>query len=207
MTLVGYWPLDESSGDAIDRAGSNDGSVNGSPYQGGQLVGTSVMSFDGSSEWVNTGFNLSSTCTIAAWMRTSESGTQIRALSSRNGGNGIIFRRETDGTIDLFANDGSFKSVSGDFPLNQWNHVSLVIDDGNELEGFINGESIGVNSLGTRNVGISLYIATRASDQTGNWSGPIADVRAYNHLLSPNEIHYLYEVGSNAYIRTQSKTG
>jgi len=216
MVLVGYWPLDEESGDAIDIRNGNNGSLNGGVTQGANgILSQNACSFDGSG-YVDTSFSLSqkSTVSMVAWIRWDGSQTD-------NGRHWILHNRDTanismaleDGTLDLnvdVTGGGNIERISSETDIRdgEW-HLVVTTFNNPEDRGRVNidGENDKVSSLGN-NPDISnmqnYYIGKNRTVNDHYWNGKIQHVRIYNHALTKQEINYLYQVGKRG-LHTSSK--
>jgi len=212
--LVSYWKLD---GDAVDSAGTNNGTIYGAVTTTGQI--NDALDFDGS-DYVDLGTVNSlkpnhDNVTYAAWFKTTYTGTsqEIMIFSAGTGW-------DQDGNYRLYVNaDGNIAATvrrrlgTGDtaatvigqnvtdnkwhFAAFTWNFTTLTI------EGFLDGSSLGTDDLGagwqdhldqsgrTFSIGIWHY----NSGDRYYFNGKIDDVRIYDRVLSASEIEAIYEVG------------
>ena len=93
------------------------------------------------------------------------------------------------------------------FPLNSWQHVAFV-HKGSEVILYNNGQVIArgkVNGINSHGQLRSLGIGTKISDQDqgqrsvipGHWDGYLDEVAIFNHALSQEQIHDLYQMANN----------
>jgi hypothetical protein len=216
--LVAWWKLDETSGlNAGDSSGNgNDGSLRnmvGDEWTGGALGG--ALNFDGNNDYVaiqNLYYDGSgyAEVTVAAWIRTSNSGNQIIASYDRNeywrleingngGGPGQIGWdvRTSSGQVDY----GSITRVDD----GQWHHVAGVFDNGTLII-YIDGNPEPSTSGGsTFGRGVNtrygfLGVGSEATTFDGNrgpnnyFDGDMDDVRIYDRALEPEEVAQLASI-------------
>jgi len=202
--LVGYWKMDETSGNAADSSGNgNTGTWNGTSghYVSGKYGGGGYAA-SGGSDYLNMGtptnLNISGDApyTISAWVKP------VSAL------NGPIFSYgggSRGHVISLIGNSGPIRSVhySNDhnfvttWTQNVWQHVVIAYDptDGVGTEKlYVDGvfmESWNPSNLSIT-AGEAMYIG-RESWSVGNVSTTYIDeVRLYNRALSPGEVSQIY---------------
>lgn len=218
MSLVGWWALHETeSNKATDLSGNGnqgtlgDGSTSSTyPTQGvAGKAGLTSYSFDGSSQYINLGnfFNEDGVHTISAWVKQESSAYEgifeTRSLTSPYQGFELSSLDNNKLRLYVMDDNNTVESIHSDNAyLNEWVHVVGVI---NQAKGYIklytNGTLDGVKN---RPSGSMTYSGdTRIgsnSDSSGEfWTGNIADVRLYDHELSPQKIQTLYNQGSQDY--------
>lgn len=216
--IVAWWKLDETSGlTAEDSSGNgNEGSLMnmvGDEWTGGAMGG--ALNFDGNNDYVaiqnlyydGSGYE---EVTVAAWIRTSNSGNQIIASYDRNeywrleingngGGSGQIGWdvRTSAGQVDY----GSVTRVDDD----QWHHVAGVFDNGTLIIYIDGNPEPSTSGGGTFGRGIRtrygfLGVGSEATTFDGNrgpnnyFDGDMDDVRIYNRALSQVEIAQLASI-------------
>jgi hypothetical protein len=218
MTLVGYWPLDESSGDALDYSGNeNHGTVNGATqgYTSTTLLGNSVYDFnDSNNEDVNIGsVNYvagSNQVSICSWFKADD--------INQSGVHRIFGRHSTSandnwalwlnqGVLEFYVDTGSNADAGTISPNTGQIYFVVGVYDGSSAKLYINGEEQdSVSQSGTiANTSAPVTIGSRQSTEHF-FDGQISNVRLYNHALTPHEIQYLYEVSQTGQMTSSVKT-
>ncbi|MHC4440362.1 MAG: LamG domain-containing protein, partial [Planctomycetota bacterium] len=204
--LVAHWRLDEGSGTtAYDSAGSNQGTLNGDPkWSTGPAGG--VLEFDGD-DYVDIPSGVTelgaANFTIAAWIKTSETGMAI--LSKSNGDTGWSSMEKqlyvADSATSEGDNDGTVEYVGwgcdwirGSIRVDdgQWHHVAVTwnMDEGSGhayVDGVEGTYEVGFNG-GSDNAGDTIRIGFSPGEHSADFIGQIDDVRIYDHILSEVEI-------------------
>jgi hypothetical protein len=221
MVLVGYWPLNESSGStAYDHSGNenhgaiNDGGDSTVPGATG-ILGQNAYSFDGSNDYVDTGnkFDQFSEISVSVWVLHDSLGTldDIRSFVANHDDNtGIFMQTDGSGGIRIGVGDGSNWNYvdSGEKGSNTWYHCVLAYD-GSEVKAYIDGVKYGSTSTGYSTSSVSnVRIGRGGPWGSGSqyWPGKISEVRIYNHALTPQEVQYLYQVGKRGRQVTSSRS-
>ena len=228
--LVGWWRMDETSGNAIDWSGQNN---TGTP------TGTTIVKnckrsgcrqFNGSSDYIsipytNLNFERTDTFSISAWYNfnnvapsgglssiigrgTGPAGTFFGwckiAVGSNCNANSIAFGLW--GTTTTLSVSTATSSV---FP-SLWTHVVATYSGSSNPAGikiYVNNVNMALTTfLNTLTTTIKPNINWRIGDDgTNDWaSGQIDDVRIYNRVLTAQEVSDLYRSGAvirNAVIR------
>lgn len=214
--LVGYWKMDESSGNAADSSGnSNTGTWHGtgaSHYSTGRFGNGG--GFNGTDDYIGVPSTIDTplktgSFTIGAWVKSSDSFAKALYVTNRgrvlNGSNyyGInFFLTSTTLAIEREEGSSTFYSVSktASPSLTDWNYVAVTYNKttGN-TELFLNNVSLGTGTLGTGNVAYDASFDTgynigairrNISDVYSN--AVIDETRIYNRALSPVEVTALY---------------
>lgn len=222
MALVGYWPLNESSGSkAYDHSGrGNHGAVNdggdstvlGAPG----ILEQNAYSFDGSNDYVDLGVSSSLTTdleqgfTFSVWINTGSTSDQ-RILDNDYSQNSFYFML-LEGKLTLAINDSSWQQVqSSSNPADgSWHHV-VGRFNGSEIEiyidGMIEGGKSGVSASFFQN---SVHIGVKGQDlpdsYTQAFNGKMSELRVYDRPLTGREIQYLYSVGKRGLQTTSKKS-
>jgi hypothetical protein len=217
MSLVSYWPLNESSGDAIDIRGGNDGTVNGATQGAGGILGNTAYSFDSSNnEYLKIGnpvLNSDGPLTIIAWTNINSLSTSNCVFVEQPSGGGDtrnFFRVDTSGkiTFDQYNDDGAGFITSNDtISTNEWHQIAITVDS-SQSHLYIDGVENNANSKEgyTGSVPDNSFIGYRFEQSSYPLDGKISDLRIYNHALTPSEVQYLYQVGQNAKQVSTKKT-
>ena len=198
----GHWEMDENSGlVAGDSSGnSRNGAISGASWVAGKVG--SALSFDGvDDEVIATGYkgiSGSNTRTIAAWIKTSSTGT-IAYWGENATGKKSAFRIRSNNPnrgVIRYEIDGGYIHGSTVLNDNQWHHVCAVLPAGatdvDQTLLYVDGqlETIVTTSSRTINTG-SLEDFKIGSDNSIYFDGVIDDVRLYSRALSAQEINDL----------------
>ena len=204
MVLVGYWPLDESSGDAVDYSGNkNDGVLNGGVTQGSVgVLGKTAYSFDGSDDYISVGhdssISLNSSFTINLWVYLEDTASdRVFWLGKRQSGksdgfsNYYISGPSFNGGTNLRFNIGSddWRNIPIDTVnlKNKWSMVTFVFKDKDKFEAYLNGSFKGSSETNASPNTNSGDLEIGRQDNGGgrfNFNGKIQHVRIYNHALT-----------------------
>jgi hypothetical protein len=207
--LVGYWQLDEISGQVFDSIneiiGINYGSTTGVPG-----IKQFAYEFDGSDSFIDIGFPneyMTPIGAVSAWIKSTEGGT---VFSLRNKTSPYQYILSLGIHHD---NRVTFYCLHEDIPQNfvrsitinlfdgYWHHVVWQSNGGTWIS-YVDGQNYIVNHvLAGENVGTwfgdfnssnvdQFAIGIGYSD---NFTGAIDDVRIYDRILSANEVLTLYE--------------
>ncbi len=214
--LVGYWPLDESSGSAsVDVSGyGGDGTHNGSPAPSYDLPTTSFpnsrsLDFDGTNSVSTLDAGVADMTTndfsVSLWFKSTTNNYDNQYLvSKRDGGTGYEVGLNPAGGIYVYLGDGSSQISntigSGGTIFNgdsAWHHLTVVFDQATAVEAYVDGTSLG--TLDTTSVTNSVSNAgnltfAQESDSelpAQNLIGLMDDVRIYTRVLSEGEIDQL----------------
>ena len=212
MTLIGYWSLNENSGDAQDHTFNNNrGVLNGNVTQGatGILGGTSY-SFDGSGDYVelpdDSLFSVSKV-TISVWINRNGSKSEEYIFDGRGHQYWI---KEEDGAekprFGLRISGSSYGIVGSELPNGDWTHV-VGVYDGSQLKLFMDGELVNSTSaIGSIDESSGNQQIGRYQGGGYNFQGKIQEVRLYNRPLTDSEVQYLYNVGKRGLHTTSRKS-
>ena len=197
-SLVGYWPMDETSGSGayiedFSPVGTNDGTPTGTTVQQG--VKGNARNFNGSSYITvpdSASLDLTTSYTLEAWIYPTDrsstrriitkwSGTDAYFMTYTESGNGLI-RCLADGTT-LGHRDSSYQ-----IPLNKWSFVACVFD------GAAGELSVYIDALPRNGTLAGTIPATMVTNSTNlsiggtNFIGSIDEVRVYNRAKTYAEI-------------------
>ncbi|MFF0308208.1 LamG-like jellyroll fold domain-containing protein [Streptosporangium sp. NPDC004379] len=210
-TLVGHWKLDEGTGGvAADSSGRASAATlgGGASWSEGWLDG--ALALDGTAGHAQTArpaVNTASGFTVAAWTQLDYLPTRDAAAVSQAGNRASGFQLGYDKekgrwTLGMAAADtdtaAMVRTRSDDVPAPfEWTHVAGVYDPlRGELRVYVNGRL----SVSTVTAHVSAWNATgplqlgRAKSAgvfTGHWPGIVDDVRAYDGVLSAEQIAQL----------------
>jgi len=214
---VSHWKFDEGSGTtAYDSVGANDGTVYGATWTTGQIKG--ALSFDGVDDYVNVidcdnSLDIEDDITIAAWVKLDYFnrhdhdffvGKQPTGTSRTNYPGNYIFRTTPlNGYIHFHHQTGTgdneiskYSSTYG-IAAGEWQHVSVTLVEGGNVNFYIDGSPAGtVPQLGTFGLlnDEPVRIGTR-KDEWSYFNGLLDDIMIFNIALSAQEIQQLYNNG------------
>jgi hypothetical protein len=223
MVLIGYWPLNESSGatEAKDHSGNenhgtiNDGGDSTVPGQSGGILGQKTYSFDGSNDYVDLGFSeLQIPCTISFWavpdIENPDSYPDI--FSNFNSGSDDFYidqNKDTSGDwrFRWDAGDVFIDPITHNFSADDWVHIIITIFR-DKLRVYVNGlKTDEVSHSTTANVDNGFNFLVGGEHHTSTyWKGKMSELRVYNHALTPSEIQYLYQVSQQGQLVSGKKS-
>ena len=206
--LVGYWKMDEASGDILDASGNGyTGTTTGTTVESGKYG--NGRSFNGTTDYSDLGdidMVTGKTLTASAWIKTTGQIDQYEQIIGKNY-NGWSWALQGDNTTNkvrffVSANSYDDKAVSNS-TLNDgvWHHV-IGVYDGNlpssNIKMYIDGvlqSTTADNTIDIPNTidHESIGAGVGAASQGLYFPGSIDEVRVYNRALSPREVRDLYE--------------
>lgn len=199
---VSYWTLDESSGDAIDSWGSNDGTVTGAT-QGVTGVRGTAYSFDGTDDEVTasgpeTTIEGTSSVTLTAWANATVLPTGTEDQNQMvNAGDGAFLVADGDEWAYGVQTDSYYSIRFTDrFETGTWVFHALTYD-GTTLRAYQNAElqdALSVSGNISHENSTTAIGASHISDRF--WDGSVDDVRIYNEALDAAELHDVYRYGT-----------
>ncbi|MEO8353531.1 MAG: lamin tail domain-containing protein, partial [Chthoniobacteraceae bacterium] len=200
--LLGYWPLEETSGVTAPNAapGGTAGALNGAvTWVTNDPVRGHVLSFPGTAgAFVNAGSipfqTISNDFTWSFWANSSETGTNDVILGNRYAASGADFNpREfikfTTSQFE-FHHDGGADGISyAAIATGVWQHHA-VVKSGSELTYYRDGVAAGTHTIsaGTNNPQ-PLYFGGNAAQEP--WSGLLDDVAIWTKALPASSIQSL----------------
>ncbi|MBN2376458.1 MAG: LamG domain-containing protein [Sedimentisphaerales bacterium] len=207
--LVGYWPMDEASGDSVvdNSTYGNDGLLHNNPSRvSGQTGFGNAVDFDGSNDYINCGDDVSlrptSAVTVSAWIKldnyTYYAGIAGWVHDTGSTEAGYVLHTRAGGDLSWGVKaDGGFIyfGVAGN-PTGQWIHLVGTYNGSQQIL-YINGNAhttsnsgnIDWNPLGTDGFEIGRY---NDDNETHYLDGTIDEVAVWNRALSQTEVNYLY---------------
>lgn len=226
---VGYWPLQESSGQALDYSGNENhaSTTNVSSYGVSGPWGGSAIEFDGTDDYVQVPYSYAnlfgtSNFTVALWIKTTSNG---RFVDNRDESNGYVgFSIDmSSGKVRFTIDDGSssesrFKT-SQTFNDGNWHHIAVkrVNSDSNGMKIFVDGAEQSISADFSTTIDSSYDISH--SDPTeigaqevdggslsGNLQGKISHVRVWDYPLSEASIRALYNASRGGFSESDSRT-
>lgn len=200
--------------DVTDSWGNNDGTDNTSAGYVTGTVGSYAKAFDGADDWVDIGTVLGSSpsaFSVACWVRTSNTSKSSMSLFRvRDGSSGDQINLST---VSVFSSggpewqiedNGTFGTIrpgsGSDVRDGSWHHL-IGTFDGSVLELYVDGSSVGTDSL-SPSLSFSDAVAIGAFNDgedgaiEAHHEGDIDDLRVYNKSLSDNEASNLESTGS-----------
>jgi len=209
--MLGWWKLDEGSGDtAMDSSGKgNHGTIN-NPDGGGLGPGGSVWFLDpdhgivasmngndSSGSYITTDLiipflGLTDDFSWAFWAKQVGDGTGINQviLGNRYGGTGspLQFCKFTPTRFEFYNDDGNYEQgINYDpVPSDVWAHHAIV-KDGADLTYYRNGEVAGTNTH-TKTMDPNPFYMGGDAQPAEVWEGYLSDVRLYTKALSSGEL-------------------
>jgi len=166
--LVGYWKMDESSGNAADSSGNSYTLTNNATatFAAGKFANAGSLA-SASSQYFNTATNMGNIQTTSFWVNPTSTTTYLADL------NGTQTITATSGTLAANSFTGSTIYVNGDITstitANVWQHVVVTSTTAYAASAFAVGK-VGANYL----------------------NGSIDEARVYNRILTPREVRDLY---------------
>jgi hypothetical protein len=205
--IVSYYKLEEASGSAADAAGSNTGTVTGSPYSATGKIG-SAYNFNGTTEYVQCGTGIatalnSSDFSVSLWINPD-------ALISNPNYTSFIWNGSTEGFRIYYYNGdlifgtlnagGGWQSSTYTTTLSAstWYHVVATCVNGGAMKLYVNGSDVGsaATSDGMNAIAGNFNIATNAT-AAGQWfDGTIDEIGVWDKVLTSTEVTDLYNSGS-----------
>lgn len=227
MSLIGWWPLTETSGNFQDYSSSgNDGTYTTRPSTITGPMGYNAVSFAGdgsttdqvSASGAELSFNGQNPFTACTWVYLNTDSNEnkffLGALDGDAIDNGWYIRQDTnvgiDGSILWKMDDGSsgqFFNSPEAYNDGNWHHVALV-NDGSTLYGYVDGALRNSESHSVGNMEDNVSIGDVDGSNTNELTTDVDmfDVRIYDRALSPQEVSYIYEVSQGATYLSNKKT-
>lgn len=224
--LVGWWNLDETSGNFADSSGNGNSGVPtgdaGSPVNysqagAGSNTGTSArINADTVGESrIDMGdpavLRLTSTGSIAFWCNDSQLGSAdppfVSKINWATDRNGFIVASVSDHPYFEIADGTGFQSVTlstSTMAANTWYHLAFTWD-GSFIIGYVNGSAVGSPTAQTKNAtstGLN-FILGRAFNGTDyvnfGLAGKMDEVGVWNRAITALEVATLYNSGAGTY--------
>ncbi|WP_433379310.1 LamG domain-containing protein [Actinoplanes sp. CA-142083] len=203
---AGYWSLDETAGTtARNAAGGEMGVLRGGArfVEGGAVNG--AVQLDNPGDYVTTSgpvlrTDRSFSVSAWAWADRAPGGSDAATVVSQDGavtsGFMINYRSDKDGDMwELAVSSDSMVRSARIAKTGEWTHLTAVYDTGlNQIRVYVNGtlagsapRTTGVDATGPFLLGQGRW----QGNVTNPWRGGIDEVRAYNRVLSADEIRGL----------------
>ena len=199
--LVGYWKMDESSGDMIDAHGSDDGTVSGATQNSTGIINTGY-SFDGTNDDVALALNdrtTNFTYNFWAYKTTAWSATADKNNFLEHTGTGttgiLIGYSSVSGKPQAVVHDGSSWHFIGSTTVsaNAW-HMYTLTYDGTTVKYYIDGVNVGTS---TQSVLTSLTSFKNLAHYGGSYCAcNIDEMGIWSRAITSTEVGDLYNSGS-----------
>lgn len=191
--LVGLW---HGEGNAMDAAGTNNGTfVGGATTTSAGKVG-SAFSFNGTSSYISTNTTLTTdqSFTLSAWVNwNGQNAQQFQEIfsfwsASNPGGDEIFLGTAQSGQGPLRFGDG-WNNIPVNLPTGQWVHLAATYDGTtNNRQLYMNG-ALAASKNNTAQAGFNgtLHIGHQAANGE-YWNGLIDEPAVFGRVLTPTEI-------------------
>ena len=204
MPLVAHYPLQETgTSTAYDVRGSNDGTLNGGVTQGATgLLGTTAYDFDGVDGHIQISLDAySDEFSVNIWFYAHSVGSAQHMLtttesSHSNGWTPLShFGIDDESVITWWDGNSGWHDGSTTFAANEW-HMATITGNGTDTVSlYLDGSHERTDSDATNAIGhIDELGRQNGGSPNRYYDGLMADVRIYDHALTPLEVQYLYEV-------------
>ncbi len=215
--LVGYWPLDNGSGNtATDTSGGHNGTLNNGPAWTTGKIGT-ALSFNGSNTSVDINHNVVNTSgsySVAAWVQLASLSNWSTAVSQDGSNVSGFFLQYTSPSAGADGGKFAFSLLSSDStsanvvratspfsPIaNTWYHLVGVYDAGSgQSQLYVNGALVATRAVSAPWNATGETVIGRARYNAGPvdfWPGLIDDVQISNQALSASDVTTLYQSAS-----------
>jgi len=214
---IGYWKLDESSGDAVDAVGTKNGTVSGAVQNQSGHINTSY-DFDGADDhitfgtgYINDNFSGAAAISVSAWVYTNSAADTrfiFNSYFSDAGHTAFAMYVTSSDTVLCAANPGtggSYQSETTTGTISEagaWTHVVGVCDFANDtISIYING-TVDVNAASNDFTNASFVsgsgttYADTISSTSSAYDGNIDEIGIWNKALTAAEVTSLYNSGN-----------
>ena len=218
--LVGYWNLDETTGDASDSSGygttltNNDTTV----YSGAKFGYGAEP--DGAADYLsvtdNATLSITGNLTLSAWIQPDDTTGQQDIVGKWDGTNNSYLLALSGNELVMYVDSaGSYETTtSTNIPANVFTHVVGVYEaNAQKVSLYVNGVLQASTTTGVIPVSIGddagAFAIGADSSPTDYFDGHIDDVRLYNRILTGKEVQNLYNwaPGPVGYWNFDQKTG
>lgn len=202
--LIGYWKMDETSGDASDISGEGTTLTNNSttPFTPAKFANGAEM--DGSTDFfdITDPYEWSGAITLSAWIIPDNVSGEHVIIGNWDQGSENWYFATNDDELILYLGSASEQTTSANLSANTVYHVAATYTPSSQkVFLYVNGilqASTTVNTIpsslpntsGTLSIGA---IQTGGAGSSNNFDGHIDDVRMYNRAFSDKEILSLYD--------------
>jgi outer membrane lipoprotein-sorting protein len=203
--LVGWWKLDEGSGNTAADAGDKglDGSLVGDTSWVDGIVDGALV-FDGDGDYVDLGkdpaFDITQQITVSAWIKVNAFDKKWQSIVTK-GDSAWRLQRDRGNNALQFACSGlvvpgnRWGSIYGTADVNdgQWHHA-VGTYNGSQICLYVDGK-LDVSSTASGTIKINdqpVYIGENSERPERFWNGLIDDVRLYSYVLTADEVAAIY---------------
>jgi hypothetical protein len=200
--LIGYWKLDDLSGNAIDSTSNHLDLTNNGVIQGDSVavLGTAYH-FDGDASYLSVSdsspLNPSSAITVTAWVYKNSSDYMTILDKSGDAAQSYMLR-DYNGMLQWGINrggtgDGAIIGTDS-LPVGQWTFVAATYTaPQGALNLYVNGQNVATGSYYGPIMATSVPLTIGTENQGfATWNGNIDEVGIWNRALSSSEIQQLY---------------
>ncbi len=209
--LISYWKLDESSGNAIDVHGDNDGTIVVATQGAGGIINT-AYDFDGTNDEVvvpdTANLRITGDLTYSVWVYLGDFNANTIISKAESPGNwagvGLIHIHNPSGVETLYfrrgnsVNDEDALIWTGldEISLNTWTHI-VVTADGTTWKMYVNGDekATGTKTVTVADSGNDLHFGL-SPNSDNDFLGRIDEIGIWNRALGPTEVTELYNSGN-----------
>lgn len=204
--LVGYWPLDHTSGNATDGSGNGTTltNVSSTAYTGARFG--NGMEPDGAADYLyaadNTALSVTGSLTLAAWIIPDDVTGTENIIAKWDGTNESYRLTKEGANIRMYIDSDSNYQASTGSPIaaNTLQHVAGVYDSlSQNVKLYVNGSEVTSSTTGTIPSSIGddggrFHLGAEDSTTTAAnfFDGHIDDARIYSRAFSPAEVRALY---------------
>ncbi|WP_414838331.1 LamG domain-containing protein [Candidatus Nanosalina sp. VS9-1] len=221
MVLVGYWPLDEESGNtAYDVRGNNNGNVSGAIQGETGVVGGSSYHVNGDDgKLVDCGVlaevHGSDSLSLSVWTKfeSISSGFNSSIATHRDNDNGWGFTHNNGNEIRFRMENGATHASTNPATLStgNWYHIAGVFNRDRSrlwIDGKLAAEPNQINNISVPSIDVPFKIGNNEYTNSGSRYIPLnaCEIRVYDHALTPQEVQYLYQVGKRGLHTSDSRT-
>ena len=203
--LVSYWKFDETSGTtASDSHGENDGSLSNTRIFGTDGKINKGGDFTQGNDYINVSYSdlNRDLFSISTWIKltaTNPSSHEVIMGFGTTDPNrmGLFAKRNAAGNYLSFWSDNTgWIESEVSLTRNEWYHVVFVVDSGNEVKFFVNGDLVSTDSIGNipSSIPNNIFIGTAPYDTNQHLRGLLDEVAVYNRALSSDEVSTLYDI-------------
>lgn len=198
--LVGYWPMDEGSGNvAYDSSGNGDngtwnGSTTNGTYYSGGIVGSYAGDFNGSNDYVNAGapsILSPPNFTVSLWIYPESFANYSVLVQDGNSSGWAFVFLSSSAHLRLAGLTGGWSISGNGLPLNTWSFVTATYSAGTGML-YQNGIQTTSGSSGTIGVPNGSFSVGDSYNGSESSDGLIDDVRIYSRAISPAEVMAIY---------------
>ena len=207
--LIGYWPLNESSGTAATNLANPLLPLNytnaptlaqaglRTPEFEGFDASNNSPKLDGVNDFITARASLLNNLTaftLSGWIKPTALNLSRSGLWGQYGA--IEFGFVDPGNLQIWTAGGGSLTVNYPYPINEW-HCLTATGDGEELRIYIDGQLVDAGGDPALNYGSSAFPFNVGGggifDTSANWfKGQVDEIAVYSRALSPDEIAQIY---------------